>query len=59
LFGAQGVAIGGAAAAGVVAETCALMFDRDGRPVKGLDDRRIGTAIDLATARLLLDQRMV
>jgi hypothetical protein len=42
-----------------VAETYALMFDRDGRPVKGLDDRRIGTAIDLATARLLLDQRMV
>ena len=28
--------------AGVVAETCALMFDGKGRPVDGLDDRRIG-----------------
>lgn len=28
--------------AGVVAETCALMFGSDGKPVKGLDDRRIG-----------------
>ena len=81
--------------AGVVAETCALMFDRDGRPVKGLDDRRIGiplsnlqavpnviavgggldkanairsllksgvvntAIIDLATARLMLDQQKV
>jgi DNA-binding transcriptional regulator LsrR (DeoR family) len=81
--------------AGAVAETCALLFDCDGRPVKGLDDRRIGiplsdlqdvpnviavgggpdkanairsllmsgvvntAVIDLATARLMLDQRMV
>jgi DNA-binding transcriptional regulator LsrR (DeoR family) len=81
--------------AGVVAETCALMFDCDGRPAKGVDDRRIGiplaalhavpnviavgggpdkanairsllksgvvntAVIDLATARLMLDQRMV
>jgi DNA-binding transcriptional regulator LsrR (DeoR family) len=28
--------------AGVTAETCALMFDRDGGPVHALDDRRIG-----------------
>lgn len=27
---------------GVVAETCAIMFDKDGHPVRGLDDRRIG-----------------
>jgi DNA-binding transcriptional regulator LsrR (DeoR family) len=81
--------------AGAVAETCALLFDRDGRPIKGLDDRRIGiplsdlkavpnviavgggpdkanairsllksgvvntVVIDLATARLMLDQRTV
>jgi DNA-binding transcriptional regulator LsrR (DeoR family) len=81
--------------AGAVAETCALLFDRDGRPVKGVDGRRIGiplsylkavpnviavgggpdkanairsllvskvvntVIIDLATARLMLDQQMV
>ncbi len=28
--------------AGAAAETCALMFDQQGNPVQGLDDRRIG-----------------
>lgn len=31
--------------AGVVAETCALTFDRDGTPVLALDDRRIGISL--------------
>jgi DNA-binding transcriptional regulator LsrR (DeoR family) len=35
--------------AGVTAETCALMFDRNGEAVQGLDDRRIG--IPLADLR--------
>jgi DNA-binding transcriptional regulator LsrR (DeoR family) len=34
---------------GVVAETCALMFDADGHALRGLDDRRIG--IPLADLR--------
>lgn len=33
-------------AAGVVAETCALMFDAHGRPVTTLDDRRLGISLD-------------
>jgi DNA-binding transcriptional regulator LsrR (DeoR family) len=36
---------------GVAAETCALMFDQDGRAVRGLDDRRIG--IPLADLRAI------
>ncbi len=32
--------------AGVTAETCALMFDRDGGAVHGLADRRIGIPLD-------------
>lgn len=35
---------------GVVAETCALMFDKDGQALDGLDDRRIGISLaDLRT----------
>ncbi|MEU6608355.1 sugar-binding domain-containing protein [Streptomyces shenzhenensis] len=30
---------------GVVAETCALMFDADGQALRGLDDRRIGISL--------------
>lgn len=30
---------------GVVAETCALMFDAEGHPLHGLDDRRIGISL--------------
>ncbi len=33
-------------ASGVVAETCALMFNEDGEPVSGLDDRRLGITLD-------------
>jgi DNA-binding transcriptional regulator LsrR (DeoR family) len=32
-------------AAGVVAETCALMFDRDGKAVPMIDDRRVGISL--------------
>jgi DNA-binding transcriptional regulator LsrR (DeoR family) len=33
-------------AQGVVAETCALLVDRNGSPVPNLDDRRIGISMD-------------
>lgn len=33
-------------AAGVVAETCALMFTADGQPVTRLDDQRLGISLD-------------
>jgi DNA-binding transcriptional regulator LsrR (DeoR family) len=36
---------------GVVAETCALLFDDDGKRISGLDDRRIG--VDEATLRAI------
>ena len=32
--------------AGVAAETCALMFDRNGHPVPMIDDRRIGISLE-------------
>ncbi|RYZ31839.1 MAG: DNA-binding transcriptional regulator [Propionibacteriaceae bacterium] len=32
--------------AGVVAETCALMFDLNGRPVPMIDDRRVGISLE-------------
>jgi DNA-binding transcriptional regulator LsrR (DeoR family) len=38
---------------GVVAETCALMFGKDGHAVRGLDDRRIG--IPLTDLRAVLN----
>ena len=37
--------------AGVTAETCALMFDRDGEAVRGLDDRRIGIPLARSAGR--------
>lgn len=33
-------------AAGVAAETCALMFDREGQPVTKLDDQRLGISLE-------------